>query len=162
MPCSIYDLNVATPLDPTDRKILEALAADSRRSASEVGRLVGLSPPAAKRRIDRLEQAGVIRGYTAVLDHRHLDEHIEAFIELRFAPGTQVEDIDDSVIHHPEVIESFTLAGDPDALAHVRVRDLNHLKGVVDRIRRGRRGSASVVTTRTMIVLGRTDGLDDA
>jgi DNA-binding Lrp family transcriptional regulator len=68
-----------------------------------------------------------------------------------------VEDIDASVIHLPEVVESFTLAGDPDALAHVRVRDLNHLKDVVDRIRRGRRGGAKVTTTRTMIVLGRTD-----
>lgn len=147
---------MATDLDQTDHKILEALAADARRSASAVGRIVGLSPPAAKRRIDRLEQDGIIRGYTTVLDHRHLDTHIEAFIELRFAAGTQVADVDRSVIHLPEVIESFTLAGDPDALAHVRVRDLDHLKGVVDRIRRGR-GKPTVTTTRTMIVLGRTD-----
>jgi DNA-binding Lrp family transcriptional regulator len=139
---------VTDPLDQTDRKILEALAADARRSASAVGRIVGLSPPAAKRRIDRLEQAGIIRGYTTVLDHRHLDAHIEAFIELRFAAGTQVADVDGSVIHLPEVIESFTLAGDPDALAHVRVRDLDHLKNVV---------KPTVTTTRTMIVLGRTD-----
>ena len=144
-------------LDPTDRKILDALAGDARRSASEVGRIVGLSPPSAKRRIERLEEAGFIRGYTTVLDHRLLDGRIDAFIELRFAPGTQVADIDASVIHLPEVFESFTLAGDPDALAHVRVRDLNHLKDVVDRIRRGRRGGAKVVATRTMIVLGRTD-----
>jgi DNA-binding Lrp family transcriptional regulator len=144
-------------LDATDRKILDVLAEDARRSASEVGRIVGLSPPAAKRRIERLEEAGLIRGYTTLLDHRLLDGRIEAFIELRFAPGTQVDDVDASVIHLPEVVESFTLAGDPDALARVRVRDLNHLKDVVDRIRRGRRGAAKVVTTRTMIVLGRTD-----
>jgi Lrp/AsnC family leucine-responsive transcriptional regulator len=148
---------VNSDLDFTDRRILDALAEDARRSASEVGRIVGLSPPAAKRRIERLEQTGLIRGYTTVLDHQLLDAHIEAFIELRFAPATQVQDIDASVIHLPEVVESFTLAGDPDALAHVRVRDLNHLKDVVDRIRRGRRGGAKVVATRTMIVLGRTD-----
>lgn len=149
---------MANELDQTDRRILEALTVDARRSASEVGRIVGLSPPAAKRRIDRLEQAGIIRGYTTLLDHRHMDEHIEAFIELRFAAGTQVADVDDSVSHLPEVIESFTLAGDPDALAHVRVRDLDHLKNVVDRIRRGR-GKPTVTTTRTMIVLGRNDWL---
>jgi DNA-binding Lrp family transcriptional regulator len=146
-----------TDLDSTDRRILDALAADARRSASEVGRIVGLSPPAAKRRIDRLERAGIVRGYTTVLDHHLLDGHIEAFIELRFAPATQVAEIDASVTHLPEVVESFTLAGDPDALAHVRVRDLNHLKDVVDRIRRGRRGGPKVIATRTMIVLGRTD-----
>jgi Lrp/AsnC family transcriptional regulator, leucine-responsive regulatory protein len=56
------------------------------------------------------------------------------------------------------VVESFTLAGDPDALARVRVRDLDHLKTVVDRIRRGRPDGPTIITTRTVIVLGRTQG----
>jgi Lrp/AsnC family leucine-responsive transcriptional regulator len=132
------------------------LSEDARRSASEVGRLVGLSPPAAKRRIDRLEASGVIRAYTVKLDSRQAGE-IEAFIELRFAPGTQVAEVDNAVIDLPELLASFTLAGEPDALAHVRVRDLDHLKGVVDRIRRGRRGGPKVIATRTAIVLGRTE-----
>lgn len=143
-------------IDATDRQIVDALVEDARRSASEVGRLVGLSPPSAKRRIDRLEAMGLIQGYTATLDHRVAGEQIEAFIELRFAPGTQVAEVDQAVIDLPEVVESFTLAGDPDALARVRVRDLEHLKNVVDRIRRGGRNPAKVLTTRTVIVLGRT------
>lgn len=146
-------------LDATDRKILDVLAQDARRSASEVGRLVGLSPPAAKRRIDRLEAVGIIRGYSVRLDRQQLGEQIEAFIELRFAPGTQVAEIDTVVDNMEEVLASYTLAGDPDALAHVRVRDLEHLKGVVDRIRRGRRGGPKVITTRTVIVLGRRDSV---
>jgi DNA-binding Lrp family transcriptional regulator len=145
-------------LDPTDRRILEVLVEDARRSASEVGRLVGLSPPAARRHIDRLERDGLIRGYAAILDHGRMGEHIEAFVELRFAPATQVDEIDTAVTGLPEVVESFTLAGDPDAIARVRVRDLEHLKNVVDRIRRGRRGGPKVVGTRTLIVLGRTPG----
>lgn len=143
-------------IDSTDRKILDVLTADARCSASEVGRLVGLSPPAAKRRINRLEAAGVIEGYTIRLDRRRLGEHIEAFIELRFAAGTQVAEVDTAVTELPEVIASYTLAGDPDALAHVRVRDLENLKGVVNRIRRGRPGGPKVIATRTIIVLGRT------
>jgi DNA-binding Lrp family transcriptional regulator len=152
----------AKNLDTTDRRILELLVEDARRSASAIGRLVGLSPPAAKRRLDRLEADGVIRGYTAILDHTRLGEHISAFIELRFAPGTQVADIDTAVVDLPEVVESFTLAGDPDALVRVRVRDLEHLKDLVDRIRRGRRGGPKVLGTRTAIVLGRTRGRDAA
>jgi Lrp/AsnC family transcriptional regulator, leucine-responsive regulatory protein len=151
---------MASTLDSTDRKILDALIQDGRRSASEVGRIVGLSPPAAKRRIDRLEATGLIRGYTVKLDRRQLGEGIEAFIELRFAPGTQVADVDNAVLDLPELLASFTLAGDPDALAHVRVRDLDHLKAVVDRIRRGRRGGPKVITTRTVIVLGRSEPSD--
>jgi Lrp/AsnC family transcriptional regulator, leucine-responsive regulatory protein len=149
-------------LDATDQKILDLLSRDARRSASEVGRLVGLSPPAAKRRIDRLETTGLIRGYTIKLDRRQLGEQIEAFIELRFAPGTQVGDIDNAVIDLPELLASYTLAGDPDALVHVSVRDLEHLKGVVDQIRRGRHGGPKVITTRTMIVLGRSERSDRA
>lgn len=154
---TLYDLFVARrDLDPTDHRILELLVQDARRSASEIGRLVGLSPPATKRRIDRLEAEGVIRGYTALLDHGRLGEHIDAFIELRFAPATQVAQIDAAFTHLPEVVESFTLAGDPDALVRVRVRGLEHLKDVVDRIRRGQRGGPKVLGTRTVIVLGRT------
>jgi len=89
--------------------------------------MVGLSPPATKRRIDRLEAIGLIRGYTVTLDHRLAGERIDAFIELRLAPGTQVAEVDAAVTDLPEVVESFTLAGDPDALAHVRARDLEHL-----------------------------------
>jgi Lrp/AsnC family transcriptional regulator, leucine-responsive regulatory protein len=148
----------ATNLDSTDHHILEMLVEDARRSASEIGRLVGLSPPAAKRRINRLEEAGVIRGYTATLDHGRVGDHIDAFIELRFAPATQVAEIDTAAVGLPEAVELFTLAGDPDALVRVRVRDLEHLKNVVDRIRRGRRGGPKVIGTRTVIVLGRTTG----
>ncbi len=143
-------------IDATDERIVDALTEDARRSASEVGRIVGLSPPAARRRITRLEAIGVITGYTLRVDDHQLGAQIDAFIELRFAPGTQVAEVDTAVTELPELVESFTLAGDPDALAHVRVRDLEHLKGVVDRIRRGRRGGPKVLTTRTVIVLGRT------
>jgi Lrp/AsnC family leucine-responsive transcriptional regulator len=154
-----YDSFVRTTnLDSTDQRILELLVQDARRSASEVGRLVGLSPPAAKRRIDRLEADGFIRGYTAMIDHGRVGDHIEAFIELRFAPATQVAEIDTAAVGLAEAVESFTLAGDPDALVRVRVRDLEHLKNVVDRIRRGRRGAPKVIGTRTVIVLGRTTG----
>jgi DNA-binding Lrp family transcriptional regulator len=145
-------------LDGTDRRILALLVEDGRRSASEVGRHVGLSPAAAKRRIDRLEQAGHIRGYTALLDHAQLDGALEAFTELRFAAGSQVADIDAAVADLPELVESFTLAGDPDALVRLRVDDVDHLKRVIDRIRRGRRGGPKVVGTKTLIVLGTRRG----
>ncbi len=133
-------------------RILGLLVEDGRRSASELGRQVGLSPAAAKRRIDRLEQIGVIGGYRAVLDHARLGSQIEAFIELRFAGATQVDDIERAVAKLPEVIEAFTTAGDPDALVRVRATDLDHLKRVVDRIRR----TGKVTGTKTLIVLGST------
>lgn len=139
-----------TDLDDVDRRILELLVQDGRRSASDVGREVGLSPAAAKRRIDRLERIGVIAGYRAVLDHARLGSQIEAFVELRFAGRTQVDDIEAVASGLAEVVEAFTTAGDPDALVRVRVTDLDHLKRTVDRIRR----TGKVTGTKTLIVLG--------
>lgn len=148
-----YDRFVSrTDLDALDERILDLLVADGRRSASEIGRQVGLSPAAAKRRIDRLEQVGVIAGYRAVLDHTRLGSEIEAFIELRYAGATLVDDIEGTVAGMPELVEAFTTAGDPDALVRVRAADLDHLKRVIDRIRR----SGKVTGTKTLIVLGTT------
>lgn len=141
-------------LDPVDEQILELLVQDGRLPASEIGRRVGLSPAAAKRRIDRLEEIGVIAGYRAVLDHAMLGSRIEAFVELRFAGETQVDDIEATVAGLPEVVEAFTTAGDPDALVRVRAGDLDHLKRVIDRIRR----SGKVTGTKTLIVLGTSGG----
>lgn len=141
-------------LDEVDQEILALLERDGRRSASDVGREVGLSPAAAKRRIDRLEQVGVIAGYKAVLDRTKLGAHIEAFTELRFAGSTQVGDIDRTYADLPELVEAFTIAGDPDALVRLRVRDLDHLKRVIDRLRR----SGGVTGTKTLIVLGSVAG----
>ena len=146
---------MAQDLDSVDKRILDLLVEDARRSASAIGRTVGLSPAGAKRRIDRLEKSGYIRGYTAILDHGKLHGQLEAFTELRFAPGTHVDDIDNAVIDLPELVESFTVAGDPDALVRLRVTDVDHLKSVIDRIRRGR---ARVIGTKTLIVLGMRQG----
>jgi Lrp/AsnC family transcriptional regulator, leucine-responsive regulatory protein len=140
--------------DPTDAKILALLTEDGRRSASEIGRRVGLSPAAAKRRIDNLERSGLIRGYTAILDEHKL----EAFCELRFAPETQVDDSDQVAADVPELVESFTLAGEPDAIVRLRVRDVDHLKAVIDRIRRGGAGPTKITGTKTHIVLGARTG----
>lgn len=145
---------VRSGTDATDMRILELLVADGRRSASEIGRLVNLSPSAAKRRIDRLEQTGVIGGYHAVVDHSKLGHTIEAFVELRFLGHIQVDAIDDTFEDIGEVVEAFTVAGDPDALVRLRVGDLDHLKRVIDRIRR----SGRVTGTKTLIVLGSRRG----
>jgi Lrp/AsnC family leucine-responsive transcriptional regulator len=142
-------------IDEVDRRILDLLVVDGRRSASEVGRLVNLSPAAAKRRIDRLEGIEIITGYRAVIDHSKLGSMIEAFVELSFQGHVHVDDIDQTFEGLPEVVEAFTVAGDPDALARVRVNDLDHLKRVIDLIRR----SGRVAGTKTLVVLGSRYGV---
>jgi Lrp/AsnC family leucine-responsive transcriptional regulator len=141
-------------LDTTDRTILALLAENARRTLGDIGERVGLSAPAVKRRIDRLEAAGVILGYTTRVDHAKLGRPLEAFTELRFSGDARVDAIAAIADEIAEVQAVFTIAGDPDALAWIRVSDVHELKQVIDRLR----GSGDVIGTKTLIVLGTSSG----
>jgi Lrp/AsnC family leucine-responsive transcriptional regulator len=131
-------------------EIVDLLQADGRRTFADIAARVSLSSPAVKRRIERLENLGVITGYTTLVDHAKLGRPLEAFTELRFAGATKVDDIAGVANGVPEVQAVFTMAGDPDGLVWLRVRDVEHLKSVVDRLRR----SGNVTGTKTLMVLG--------
>jgi len=137
-------------LDGIDTEIVELLVKDGRRTLSDIGKAVGLSAPAVKRRLDRLEGDGVILGYAALLDHSKLGRPIEAFTELRFGGRTKVADIAGIARDLPEVDAVYTTAGDPDALVHMRVRDVSDLTRVIDLLRR----SGRITGTKTLMVLG--------
>lgn len=138
-------------LDDLDRAILALLVEDGRRSVVDIADRVSLSAAPVKRRIDRLERLGVIAGYTALVDHGKLGAGLEAFVELRFAGDVIVEEATDALMQIPEIQEILTVAGDPDALARVRLNGIAHLRDVIDRMRHGGR----VIGTKTLIVVGR-------
>lgn len=137
-------------IDETDRLILESLKGNARQTLSEIGEQVNLSAPAVKRRIDRLEQDGVIIGYTIHVDSGALARNLEAFVEARVSGVSRVEEIVQVASKTPEVEAVYTIAGDPDVLIRLRVEDLDHLRWVVERIRQ----SGKVSGTKTLTVLG--------
>lgn len=137
-------------VDDTDRKLLHLLREDGRRTFSEMAADVGLSVAAVKRRVDRLRAIGVITGFTVQIDHAKLGWGIEAFTELRYAGSTSVGEILRSTTALNEVQAVHTIAGDPDALVQLRVRDIAHLQQVIDTLRRG----GNVTGTKTLMVLG--------
>ncbi|WP_348538893.1 Lrp/AsnC family transcriptional regulator [Streptomyces pseudovenezuelae] len=137
-------------IDGVDRAILDLLVEDGRRTMTEIADRVGLSPSAVKRRVDRLERVGVISGCTVLLDHGKLGTSLEAFVELRFAGDVKVETIAMAAASVAEAQEVFTVAGDPDALVRVRVANVQHLRDVIDRLRR----TGAVIGTKTLMVLG--------
>jgi Lrp/AsnC family leucine-responsive transcriptional regulator len=138
-------------LDDTDRAILELLRENARRTVADIAGRVSLSAAPVKRRIDRLERIGVILGYTLQVDHSKLEGSVEAFTELRFTGSTDVDAIVAIAAEIPEVQELYTTAGDPDALARIRVRDVPHLKHVVNRLRLAH----GITGTKTLMVLDR-------
>jgi len=143
-------------LDETDASILALLEENARRTFGDIGAKVGLSAPAVKRRLDRLEECGVVTGYTTLVDWTKLGRPLQAFIELRFAGSTGVDAIAGVADGIAEVEETFTIAGDPDALVWVRVRDVADLKRVIDLFRK----TGPVIATKTLMVLGTSRDVD--
>lgn len=135
--------------DDLDHALIEILRREGRATFADIGQRIGLSAPAVKRRIDRLEELGVIAGYTATIDDSKLGRPLEAFTELTFAGNTAVADIAGVARGLPEVQAVFTIAGDPDAIVWLRVSDARHLTRVIDQLRR----TGRVTGTKTLMVL---------
>jgi Lrp/AsnC family transcriptional regulator, leucine-responsive regulatory protein len=140
---------VSYQLDAVDHRLLELLSENSRRTYGELSAQVNLSPSAVKRRVGRLERAGVITGYTVVVDHAKAGRPIEAFTEVRFRGTEDLEQIRETASQLPDVQAVFTTAGDPDALVWLRVADVARLGHVIEQLRR----SGRVTGTKTLIVL---------
>ncbi len=126
-------------LDKTDRKILEILQADGRLSNQDVAEKVSLSPSPCLRRIKRLEEAGVIRQYVALLDpdklglgllayvNVRLEKHSEGGIANQRIPATSPRfDFAQSVANWPEVVACYAMTGEMDFLLRVHVEDMDH------------------------------------
>jgi Lrp/AsnC family transcriptional regulator, leucine-responsive regulatory protein len=136
-------------VDDVDERIVSLLRGDGRRSYAAIGREVGLSTAAAKRRVERLEATGVIQGYSAMVDRGKLGHELQAFIDLRFAGTVRMEDIWKAADDVTPVVAAYTVAGDLDAVLHVRVRDIAHLQEVLAHLR----AKPEVTGTRTRIIL---------
>jgi DNA-binding Lrp family transcriptional regulator len=136
-------------VDAVDDKILALLADDARRSYGDIGAQVALSAPAVKRRVDRLRATGALRGFTTVVDHAALGEATEALVELFYAPGTLLDEVAETLRGHPEVVEAWSVTGEPDAIARVRTRDNADLERLIMALQRDGR----VERTRSQVVM---------
>lgn len=139
------------PLDEIDKEILDLLRGNARQTATAIATHVGLTPGAVRRRIAKLEAGGVIDHYTVVLDHDKVGPSVEAYVELTFEGGADVQAILREAVKKREVREASTLAGDPDALVRLRVRDADHLRDTVMWLRQ----MSSVTGSKTLFALGR-------
>ena len=122
-------------LDDTDRAILRALVADATQSAGAIGRTLGLSQPAAWRRIRRLEEAGVIAGRRVVLDAEALGFGVTVFLGVKLATKGRVslEDFERAATAIPEVQTVQHVLGLFDYRLRVTARDLADFERVLRR-----------------------------
>jgi len=119
--------------DELDWRLLAELQADARLSYNELARRVHLSSPAVAERVRRMEQAGIITGYSARVDPARAGQPLLAFIQLRCSLGTcllkttRAQD-------YPELAEVHKLSGEHCTLLKVRASSLAHLEGLIERL----------------------------
>ena len=111
-------------IDRIDRKILDALAADSDVTAARLGERVGLSASAAHRRVKLLEAAGLIAGYRAKLSRAARGEPTIVFVSVTLKDQAQetLARFEDALRRAPDVVEAHLMSGDSDYLLKVPVR----------------------------------------
>ena len=129
----------ALPLDRTDVRILEVLQNEGRLSNQEVAERVSLSPSPCLRRIKRLEEQGVIRGYVALVDADKIGLGLLAYVSVKLEKrgNMPMEEFRARVQGWPEVLSCYAMTGEMDYLLHVQVEDLQHFsRFVMDRLLR--------------------------
>ncbi len=122
---------------------------NARRSFQDIGERVALSAPAVKRRVDRLEADGVIRGYSAAIDPASIGWGTHAFVELFCEGRMSGEEVRAALDGLSEVEAAYTIAGAPSAIIHLRASDTEHLERTLERVRE----TPGVVRTQTQVVL---------
>jgi Lrp/AsnC family leucine-responsive transcriptional regulator len=113
-------------LDAADRRILQALQADGRLPVVALAEQVGLSATPCQRRVRRLEETGVIRGYAAQLDPARVGLPLQAFVQVALQSHAEevVERFHAALAQRPEVIAAYTMSGEMDYLLHVLAPDM--------------------------------------
>ena len=112
-------------LDDMDRAILRCLQRQGRMTHAELSERVNLSPSACHRRVQRLEAAGVIRDYVALLDARAVGRVATVFVEIRLSGQSEevLDAFERAVARVPDVLECHLMAGTADYLLKVVARD---------------------------------------
>lgn len=137
-------------MDAMDFKLIELLQEDGRATQLELARAIGLSQPATAERIRKLEEAGVILGYTARVDASKLGADVTAFVGVGIEHPKYFEAFIKKVLKMPEVLECHRVAGGDSYLLKVRTRTTGTLDALlVD----GLRTIPGVTRTFTTIVL---------
>ncbi|MFN3295969.1 Lrp/AsnC family transcriptional regulator [Caldimonas sp.] len=125
-------MDTAITLDAIDRRILRALQTNGRMTYDELAGQVSLSPSAALRRVKRLEEAGAIAGYVAIVPPERVGLGLTAYINVRLEKHTEshkrnpMDLFRAAVQSWPEVVECVALTGEMDYLLRVVVQDMAH------------------------------------
>jgi Lrp/AsnC family leucine-responsive transcriptional regulator len=135
-------------VEDLDRQIVRLLAADGRRSYTDLAKDTGLSVSAVHQRVRRLEKRGVLRGYRAVVDPDEVDLALTAFVSIKPIDPAAPDDAPDRLTSLEAIEACHSVAGEESYILKVRVPHPAALEVLLQEIR-----AAANVSTRTTVVL---------
>lgn len=136
-------------MDGVDYQILKCLKENSRENATTIGTKINLSTSAVIERIKKLEASGIIKQYTAVIDHEQIGKDITAFISVRLEHPKYNDIFTEMVLKNNEIVECYYIAGDFDFMLKIITGSRKGLEGVLNYIK----SIDGVSLTRTIVVL---------
>ena len=139
-----YQYNEGYLADPIDKKLIDALNANARRSMRDLARLVGLSAPSVGDRVRRLEDLGLLRGYTVDLDHRVMGYPLQALVRVKPLPG-QLHMVERIIQEIPECVECDKVTGDDCYILRLCLRSIGQLDRLLDRLHDKAETNTSIV-----------------
>ena len=139
----------APELDPIDLAILEQLQENCKLPLTAIGEKVGLKAPSVLERIHKLEGAGVIQHYVAILDARRLGRDVTAFIGVKIGRAQAISVVEAAAEGFDEILDCHHVTGSHTLMLKVKTEDTEALEGVIDRLRE----IDGVTGTETMVVL---------
>jgi Lrp/AsnC family leucine-responsive transcriptional regulator len=152
-------------MDEIDRRLLEELGSNGRLTMAELGRRISLSPPAVAERVQRLERAGVITGYRAVVDPKAVGYPIAAVVRVRPA-SRQLHKIPEVARATPEVVECYRITGEDCFFLKLHLRSMDDLEEILDRFVDYGQTTTSIIHSAPIanrpLPLGEDDGSDGA
>ena len=120
-------------LDALNWDILNVLQANSRASFAEIGRQIGLTPPAVAERVKKMEDLGILEGYRAHLSYTELGFQMKAIITLRAFMG-KLKPFLKMVSSLEEVVNCYRITGNENIIMEVVLRDQIHLEQFIDKL----------------------------
>ncbi len=120
-------------LDAIDARILSALVDNARISIAELARTVGLSSPSVSERVRRLEETGVIEGYTVKINPQALGLPLAAWLRIRPTPG-KFDKVAEVLCGLPEIVECDRITGEDCFIARAHVQSVEALEKLIDQV----------------------------
>jgi len=120
-------------IDDIDRRIIDALSGDARLSIKDLAQRVALSSPSVSERLKRLEERGVIKGFTLELDSKAIGYPLQAMVRIKPLPG-KLHIVQQLIEDIPEITECDKVTGDDCFIARIHLRSIEQLDQILDRI----------------------------